>query len=53
MKYFVIPVITEITGILSKILKISGNNYRATLNRFSTNAAVLGTSHIMRKSSTS
>jgi hypothetical protein len=50
MKCFVIPVIIGATGIVTKELKkISGNNTRKVFNRFSTKAAVLGTSHITRK----
>jgi hypothetical protein len=36
MKCFVIPVIVGATGTVSKSLKISGNNTRATLDRFFT-----------------
>jgi hypothetical protein len=36
MKCFVIPVIIGATGIVSKGLKISGNNIRKAFNRFST-----------------
>jgi hypothetical protein len=49
MKCFVIPVIIGATGIVSKSLKISGNNTRTTLNRFPTRTSILGTSHIIRK----
>jgi hypothetical protein len=51
MKCFVIVVIIGATGIVSKELqKISGNNTRKALSRFSTKKiAVLGTSHIIRK----
>jgi hypothetical protein len=50
VKCFVIPVIIAATGIVSKGLKISGNNTRTTFNRFSTKkTAILGTSHIIRK----
>jgi hypothetical protein len=48
-KCFVIPVITGITGIVTKGLKKSGNNIRKAFNRFSTKTVVLGTSHITRK----
>jgi hypothetical protein len=50
MKCFVIPVITGATGIVTRGLKISGNNTRKAFNRFSTKkTAVVGTSHIVRK----
>jgi hypothetical protein len=49
MKCFVIPVIIGTMGIVNKILKICGNNTRATFNRFSTKTAVPGTSHTIRK----
>jgi hypothetical protein len=50
MKCFVIPVIIGATGIVTKGLKISGNNTRDAFNKFSTKkASVLGTSHIIRK----
>jgi hypothetical protein len=51
IKCFVIPVIIGATGIVTKGLKISGNNTRKAFNRFSTKkkASVLGTSHIIRK----
>jgi hypothetical protein len=42
---FVMPVNIGVTGIVSKGLKMPGNNTRTTFNR----AAVLGTSHIIRK----
>jgi hypothetical protein len=35
MKCFVIPVITGVTGIVTKGLKQSGNNTRKAFNRFS------------------
>jgi len=41
MKFFVIPVSNGATGIVTKGPKISGNNTKK--------AAVLGTSHIIRK----
>jgi hypothetical protein len=46
-KFFVVPVITGVTGAVSKIY-IYGNNTRTSINRFSKNA-VLGTSHIVMK----
>jgi hypothetical protein len=49
MKCFVIPVIIGTMGIVNKILKIRGNNTRASFNRFSTKTAVPGTPHIIRK----
>jgi hypothetical protein len=50
MKCFIIPVIIGATGIVTKGLKkVSGNNTRKVFNIFSTNTAVLGTSHIIRK----
>jgi hypothetical protein len=36
MKYFLIPVITGATGIVTKGQKISGKNTRKAFNRFST-----------------
>jgi hypothetical protein len=49
IKCFVIPVIIGATGIVTKGLKVSGNNIRKAFNRFTTKTAVLGTSHIIRK----
>jgi hypothetical protein len=49
MKCFVIPVIIEATGTVTKGLKKCVNNTRKAFNRFSTKKAVLGTSHIIRK----
>jgi hypothetical protein len=43
MKFFVIPVMTGATGVVSKGLEISGNNTRTTLSRFSRKTAILGT----------
>jgi hypothetical protein len=43
------PVIIGATGILTKVLKISGNNTRKTFKRFSTKTAALETSNIIRK----
>jgi hypothetical protein len=41
MKCFVIPVITGAMGIVSKSLKISGNNTGTVFNRFSKKTAIL------------
>jgi hypothetical protein len=49
MKCFVIPVISGATGIVTKGLKHSENNTRKAFNKFSTNKAVQGTSHIIRE----
>jgi hypothetical protein len=49
MKCLVIPVIIGATGIVSKSLKISGNNTRTTFTRFPTKTATLGTSHIIKE----
>jgi hypothetical protein len=39
MKCFVIPVITVVTGIVTKGLKIYGNNTRKAFNRFNTKSS--------------
>jgi hypothetical protein len=49
VKYFVIPVMIEATGIACNSLKMSGNNTRTTFNGVSTKDTILGTSRIMRK----
>jgi len=50
MKYFIIPVIIGVTGMLTKGLKISGNNIRKAVSIFRTRkTTVPGTSHITRK----
>jgi hypothetical protein len=50
MKCFVMLVITGAMGIISKGLKISGNNTRTTFSRVSTKkSAILVTLHIIRK----
>jgi hypothetical protein len=50
IKCFVIPVIFETAGIVTKSLKkVPGNNTRKSFNRFCTKTVVLGTWHRIRK----
>jgi hypothetical protein len=49
MKRFVIPVIIGAPGIVTEGLKKSVNNTRRVFSRLSTQTAVLGTSHIVRR----
>jgi hypothetical protein len=48
-KCFVIPAITGANGIVTKGLKISGNNTRKVFNRFPQRTAVLLGANIIRK----